>query len=141
MAPWVTKDDVRRRPRRIRGDLFLSPGEREGEGNALVSGDTSTPSPIPLPLGKGAWWPSRGLVACADRAPTIIDGSSAQAFERTTEAARREIPDADRLAFDRALHTVGGRRHSERDPEALARVTFNGMTARDVVADARAREH
>jgi hypothetical protein len=80
------------------------------------------------------------LAACADREPTIIDGSSQEAFERTTEAARREIPDADRLAFDRALRTVGGRRHAERDPEALARVTFDGMTARDVVADARARE-
>ena len=81
-----------------------------------------------------------GLSACADKAPTVIDGSSAEAFERTTEAARREIPDADRLAFDRALRTIGGRRHGNRDPEELARVTFDGMTAQDVVADARARE-
>jgi hypothetical protein len=51
----------------------------------------------------------------------VIDGSSPEAFERTTEAARREIPDADRLAFDRALRTVGGRRHAERDPEPCAR--------------------
>ena len=81
-----------------------------------------------------------GLSACSGKAPTVIDGSSPEAFARTTEAARREIPDADRLAFDRALHTVSGRRYANRDPEALARVTFNGMTARDVVADARARE-
>lgn len=81
-----------------------------------------------------------GLVACADKAPTVIDGSSPEAFERTTEAARREIPDADRLAFDRALRTIGGRRHGHRDPQALARVTFDGMTAADVVADARARQ-
>ena len=80
------------------------------------------------------------FTACADKAPTVIDGSSPKAFERTTEAARREIPDADRLAFDRALHTIGGRRHGNRDPQALARVTFDGMTARDVVADVRARE-
>ena len=80
------------------------------------------------------------LSACGDKAPTVIDGSSPEAFERTTEAARREIPDADRLAFDRALRTVGGRRHANRDPQALARVTFDGMTAQDVVADARARE-
>lgn len=88
----------------------------------------------------GALVLAAGLTACADKAPTVIDGSSPEAYERTTEAARREIPDADRLAFDRALRTVGGRRHADRDPEALARVTFDGMTAKDVVADARARE-
>src|SRR5687767_12130583 len=80
------------------------------------------------------------LSACADKAPMVIDGSSPEAFERTTEAARREIPDADRLAFDRALRTVGGRRHGNRDPEELARVTFDGMTAENVVADAQARD-
>ena len=80
------------------------------------------------------------LAGCAEREPTVIDGSSPQAFERTTEQARREIPDADRLAFDRALRTVGGRRHSVRDADALARVTFDGMTAQQVVADQKARD-
>ena len=79
------------------------------------------------------------LSACVEREPTVIDGSSAEAFERTTKQARREIPDADRLLFDRALRTIGGRRHSA-DPEALARVTFDGMTASEVVADQRARD-
>ena len=79
------------------------------------------------------------LIACSEREPTVIDGSSPEAFERTTTQARREIPDADRLLFDRALRTIGGRRHSA-DPEALARVTFNGMTAAEVVADQRARD-
>lgn len=69
-----------------------------------------------------------------------IDGSSPEAFERSAAEARRQLPDADRLLFDRAIRTVGGRRHSERDPGALARVTFDGMTAREVVADQRARE-
>ncbi len=69
-----------------------------------------------------------------------IDGSSAESFERTSAEARQQLPDADRLVFDRALRTVGGRRHSVRDGEALARVTFGGMTAADVVADQRARE-
>ena len=78
--------------------------------------------------------------ACGDRQPTVIDGSSPQAFERTVAQARREIPDADRLAFDRAIRTVGGRRHSERDADALARITFDGMTAAEVVADQEARE-
>ena len=79
------------------------------------------------------------LSACAEREPTIIDGSSAEAFERTTKQARRDLPDADRLIFDRALRTIGGRRHSA-DPEALARVTFDGMTAAQVVADQRVRD-
>ena len=78
--------------------------------------------------------------ACGKAEPVVIDGSSPQAFERTTRDARRQLPDADRLLFDRAIRTVGGRRHSERDPAALARVTFDGMTAAQVVADQRARE-
>lgn len=72
--------------------------------------------------------------------PVRIDGSSVERFERSAQAARRQLPDADRLAFDRALRTIGGRRHSERDSAALARVTFDGMTAAEVVADQRARE-
>ena len=80
------------------------------------------------------------LAACADREPTTIDGSSPEAFERTTAQARREIPDADRIIYDRALKTIGGRRYSSRDSDALARVTFDGMTAADVVADQKARD-
>ena len=80
------------------------------------------------------------LAGCGTREPTVIDGSSPEAFERTTKQARREIPDADRLYFDRALRTVGGRWHSARDADQLARVTFNGMTAGQVVADQKARE-
>ena len=80
------------------------------------------------------------LAACVDREPTTIDGSSPEAFERTTAQARREIPDADRIIYDRALKTIGGRRHSSRDADALARVTFDGMTAADVVADQKARD-
>ena len=81
------------------------------------------------------------LAACGNQEPVVIDGSSPEAFERTTAEARRQLPDADRLLFDRALRTIGGRRHSERDPAALARVTFDGMTAAQVVADERMREH
>ena len=80
------------------------------------------------------------LAACAKEQPVVIDGSSPEAFDRTSAAARRQLPDADRLLFDRALRTIGGRRHSVRDADALARVTFDGMTAADVVADQRARE-
>ena len=78
--------------------------------------------------------------ACSDSEPTVIDGASQEAFERSTRQARREIPDADRLDFDRAIRGVQGRRFAADDAQALARVTFNGMTAKQVVADQRARE-
>jgi hypothetical protein len=80
------------------------------------------------------------LASCERPEPTVIDGSSQQAFERTTREARRDLPDADRLYFDRALRTVGGRSHSARDPEKFARATFDGMTGEQVVADQKARE-
>ena len=80
------------------------------------------------------------LAACQAREPTVIDGSSAESYAKTIAAARRDLPDAERLAFDRAIKTVGGRRYANRDPGALARVTFDGMTAAEVVADQRARE-
>ncbi|QIK78108.1 hypothetical protein G7077_03440 [Sphingomonas piscis] len=80
------------------------------------------------------------LAGCHKDETVLIDGSSKESFETTSEKARRTIPDADRLVFDRALRTVGGRRFGNRDPEALARVTFDGMTAAQVVADQRAHE-
>jgi len=78
--------------------------------------------------------------ACSEKAPTVVDGSSPAAFERTIAAARRDLPDADRLVFDRAINTVGGRRFANRDTDALARVTFDGMTAADIVADQKLRD-
>ena len=78
--------------------------------------------------------------ACSGRDPTVIDGSSQEAFDRTVAQARRDIPDADRLVFDRAIRGIRGRSFSAKDPDALARVTFNGMTGADVVADQKARE-
>ncbi|MBA2467570.1 MAG: hypothetical protein H0V46_08210 [Sphingomonas sp.] len=79
------------------------------------------------------------LAACQEQAPVVIDGSSPEAFERTTADARRQLPIAQRLQFDEALRTIGGRRHAERDPAALARITFDGMTGAQVVADQRSR--
>jgi hypothetical protein len=77
-------------------------------------------------------------VACS-KAPTIIDGTSPEAFEKTTEKARRDLPIKDRLTFDAALRNSGGLRFSTKDPEAAAREAYHGMTAFDVVADAHAR--
>jgi hypothetical protein len=87
---------------------------------------------------KGAWLAILLLAACA-KAPTVIDGSSPQAFEKTTEKARRDLPIKDRLTFDAALRNTGGLRYANKDPEALAREAYHGMTAFDVVADAKAR--
>jgi hypothetical protein len=80
------------------------------------------------------------LAGCDTREPTVIDGSSPEAFEQSVYEARRDLPDADRLVFDRAIRTVGGRWHGADDQDRHARVTFNGMTAAQVVADQKARE-
>ena len=77
---------------------------------------------------------------CEAQQSVKIDGTTQESFERTAADARRQLPDADRLVFDRALRTVGARRMANRDPEALARVTFDGMTAEEVVADQRERD-
>ncbi|HXG82123.1 MAG TPA: hypothetical protein VNJ05_10025 [Sphingomicrobium sp.] len=79
------------------------------------------------------------LVAACSKAPTVIDGSSPQTFAETTEQARRDLPIKDRLTFDAALKNPSALRYSERDLEAVARESYHGMTAFDVVADARAR--
>ena len=79
------------------------------------------------------------LLAACSKAPTVIDGTSPAAFEKTTEKARRDLSIKDRLAFDAALRNPGGRRYGQNDIEVLARQSYNGMTADDVVADARAR--
>ena len=79
------------------------------------------------------------LFAGCSKAPTIIDGSSAESFAKTTEQARRDLPIKDRLTFDAALRNTGGLRYANNDPIAVARESYHGMTAADVVADARAR--
>lgn len=65
----------------------------------------------------------------------MIDGSSPQAFEKTSQQARRDLPDADRLDYDSLLKNPPGRRYgqSETEIEELAREAYNGMTAREVV--------
>ena len=76
--------------------------------------------------------------ACSEP-PTRIDGSSPATFARTTEAARQDLPVADRLAFDGAIAMMPARRYADRDPAATARVAFDGMTAAEVVASERER--
>lgn len=79
------------------------------------------------------------LLAACSKAPTVIDGSSQAAFEKSVEKARRDLPIKERLTFDAAIHNPYGRRYGQSDIKALARESYNGMTAFDVVADARAR--
>jgi hypothetical protein len=80
------------------------------------------------------------LAAACSQAPTIIDGSNPRAFAQTTEKARRDLPIKDRLTFDAALHNPSvARRYGNNDPDTMAREAYHGMTAFDVVADARAR--
>lgn len=82
-----------------------------------------------------------GVAACSDRPATVIDGSSPAAFAETVDAARRDLPVADRLVFDRAIATVPARRYANADPAGNARSAFDGMTAADVVATEAARTH
>lgn len=78
------------------------------------------------------------LAACS-KAPTVLDGSSDEAFERTAQDARRDLSIGDRLIFDAALKAPPGNRYSTKDSGKLSREAYAGMTAADVVADARAR--
>ena len=73
--------------------------------------------------------------ACGNKEPTIIDGSSKESFVRTTEQARRDIPDADRLDYDTALKNPPGKSFGDSEAEVteLARQTYNGMTAEQVI--------
>lgn len=79
------------------------------------------------------------IVAACSKAPTVIDGSSPANFAKTTEKARRDLPIKERLTFDAAIRNPSGRRYGNNDIEGVAREAYNGMTAFDVVADARAR--
>ena len=79
------------------------------------------------------------LALGCSKAPTVIDGTSAETFAKSTEKARRDLPIKERLTFDAAIHNPGGRRYGNNDTEALSREAYNGMTAFDVVADAKAR--
>lgn len=78
------------------------------------------------------------LAACS-KAPTVLDGSSREAFEASADKARRDLGIGDRLVFDAALKQPPGNRYSTKDPDRLRREAYDGMTGADVVADARAR--
>ena len=78
------------------------------------------------------------LAACSAE-PAVLDSSSPQAFRASIEHARRDLPVADRLAFDAAIRRPPGTRYgmSGDEMETLAMTTYNGMTAAEVVEIAR----
>ena len=74
------------------------------------------------------------LAACG-KDPVVIDGTTPENFARTVEGARRDLPVKDRLDFDAALRSPPGKRISDNEDEAaaLARNTYDGMTAAEVI--------
>lgn len=79
------------------------------------------------------------LAACgAASEPKVIDGSSAEAFERTVAAARSELGPRDRLKFEAALTAVRGRQFaaaSDRvEYQRRIREALDGQTAPGIVA-------
>ena len=71
-------------------------------------------------------------------APTVIDGSSAEAFARTVADARAELGPRDRLKFEAALTAVRGRQFaaaSDRvEYQRRIREALDGQTAPEIVA-------
>lgn len=75
------------------------------------------------------------LASACSAEPTVIDGSSSDAFHASVEQARRDLPVADRLAFDAAIRKPPGSRYGmdAAEMDLLARTTYNGMTAAEVL--------
>ena len=70
--------------------------------------------------------------------PTVIDGSSAEAFARTIGQARSELGPRDRLKFEAALTAARGRQFaaaSDRiEYQRRIREALDGQTAPEIVA-------
>jgi hypothetical protein len=68
----------------------------------------------------------------------VIDGTSAQAFERTLAEARRNLGPADRLKFEAALTEFRAQMFAKADNrqeyQRLVREGMNGLTAPAIVA-------
>ena len=80
------------------------------------------------------------LAACGlgQSEPTVIDGSSPEAFKRTVAEARRELGPRDRLKFEAALTALRGRQFaaaSDRlEYNRRIREALDGQTAPEIVA-------
>lgn len=82
--------------------------------------------------------PACGMLGLGASEPTVIDGSSPEAFERTVDAARGELSPGDRLKFEAALTAVRGRQFAAANDRAemgrRVRRALDGQTAQEVVA-------
>jgi hypothetical protein len=72
-----------------------------------------------------------------DSAPTVIDGSSAAAFDQTLRAAKADLGPKDRLKFEAALSEFKARTfakaNSPQEYQRLLRKGLDGLTAPRVV--------
>ncbi len=78
---------------------------------------------------------SIALAGCGAAPETRIDGTSAETFATTSAVARNDLAIGDRLAFDRAITSPPGKRFGDNADKTrdLARATYNGMTAAEVL--------
>jgi hypothetical protein len=80
------------------------------------------------------------LAACSfgSQEPTVIDGSSAEAFEQTLSEAKRELGPKDRLKFETALAEFRAQMFAKagtrQEYQRLVRRGMNGLTAPLIVA-------
>jgi hypothetical protein len=80
------------------------------------------------------------IAACGfgTSAPTVIDGSSAAAFDQTLKAAKADLGAKDRLKFEAALSEFKARTFakadSRQDYQRRLRKGLNGLTAPRIVA-------
>jgi hypothetical protein len=70
--------------------------------------------------------------------PTVIDGTSVEAFDRTLSAAKADLGPKDRLKFEAALSKFKARTFAKADSRQeynrLLRKGLNGLTAPRIVA-------
>ena len=80
------------------------------------------------------------LAACGGSdAPTVIDGSSQEAYDRTLSEAKRELGPQDRLKFEAALAEFRAQMFAEADDrqdyKRLVREGMDGLTAPRIVSE------
>lgn len=79
------------------------------------------------------------LVACSgNREPTVIDGSSQEAFEQTLRAAKNDVGPKDRLKVEAAIAEYRARTFAKANDRAefqsLFRQGLDGLTAPAIAA-------
>lgn len=80
------------------------------------------------------------LAACGfgEKEPTVIDGSSQQAYEETLRAAKAELGAGDRLKFEAALAEFRAQTFAKADDrtdyQRRLRAGLDGLTSQRVVA-------